>query len=130
MALAGDHVQVLVSGYELTGDVNRIVVNDSRDMEDVTAFSDVAHKFIVGPRMVAVSHMGYLNPVAAASHPVLKAAAVQGAVSVLLGQNATPVVGDPMFSLYAQQGEYASAPSSDSYVPFSAFFANSGSLGG
>ena len=27
--LAGDHVQVLVGGYELTGDSNRISINDS-----------------------------------------------------------------------------------------------------
>jgi len=40
MALAGDHVQVLVGGYELTGDMNRVTVNDTYDMHDITAFSD------------------------------------------------------------------------------------------
>jgi len=38
--LAGDHVQILVGGYELTGDSNRLNINDSRDTFDVTAFGD------------------------------------------------------------------------------------------
>ncbi len=46
--LAGDHVQVLVDGYELTGDSNKITVSDVRDMYDVTAFADAVHRFIAG----------------------------------------------------------------------------------
>src|SRR5258708_5699333 len=95
MALAGKNVQVLVAGYDLTGDSNKLMMNDSRNVHDVTAFGDGVHRFIVGPRVVALSHAGYLNSAAAASHPVLKSAAVQGPVSVLLGQNANPAVGDP-----------------------------------
>ena len=29
MALAGDHLQVLVDGYELTGDHNKVAIDDS-----------------------------------------------------------------------------------------------------
>jgi hypothetical protein len=130
MALAGKNVQVLVAGYDLTGDSNKLSMNDSRNVHDVTAFGDGVHKFIVGPRVVSLVHAGYLNSAAASSHPVLKSAAVQGAVSVLLGQNANPAVGDPAFSLYAQQGQYTSADEYANYVLFSAAFANSGSLGG
>src|SRR5258708_413590 len=130
MAFAGKNVKVLVAGYDRTGDSNKLMMNDSRNIHDVTAFGDGVHKFIVGPRVVALSHAGYLNSAAAASHPVLKSAAVQGVVSALLGQNANPAVGDPAFSLYAQQGQYTSAEEFAEYVPFSAAFANAGSLGG
>src|SRR5258708_20465375 len=129
MALAGKNVQVLVAGYDLTGDSNKLMMNDSRNIHDVTAFGDGVHKFIVGPRVVALSHAGYLNSAAAASHPVLKSAAVQGVVSALLGQNANPAVGDPAFSLYAQQRQYPSAEQFAESVPSTPAFANPASLG-
>jgi hypothetical protein len=130
MALAGDHVQVLVAGYELTGDSNRITISDAYDMHDVTAFSDAAHRFIQGQRKMALEHLGYLNNTAAGSHPVLKANTLEGAISIVLGQNAAPVVGDPVYSLYTLQGSYGTMPEIEKYVPFSAMFANNGDLGG
>ncbi|MCA0456131.1 MAG: hypothetical protein LCI00_19290 [Chloroflexi bacterium] len=130
MALAGDHVQVLVGGYELTGDMNRVTVNDTYDMHDITAFSDGAHRFIQGQRKIALEHAGYLNSQAAGSHPVLKDVLVNGIVSVLLGQNAPPAVGDPVHSLSALQGKYSTLPEVSKVVPFGAQFANRGDLGG
>ena len=126
MALAGDHVQVLVGGYELTGDSNRISISDARDMHNVTVFRDRVHRFIPGQRVMSLVHAGYLNPQAARSHPVLKAANLQGVVSVVLGQNADPTAGDPAFSLVAQQGRYDSRPEANKAVPFGALFANKG----
>ena len=130
MALAGDHVQVLVAGYELTGDLNRISIPDTYGMHDVTAFGDGVHKFIQGQRTISLEHLGYLNNAAAGSHPVLKGASLEGVVSVILGQNAVPVVGDPMHSLSIVQGNYGTMPEIEKYVPFSAQFANTGDLGG
>jgi hypothetical protein len=130
MALAGDHVQVLVGGYELTGDLNRININDQRDMYDVTAFADGVHNFVPGKRKISFDHSGYLNNAAARSHPVLKSATIQGVVSMLLGQNAAPVVGDPVYSLYTQQGKYSTLPEVNKHVPFGAMFANTGGAGG
>jgi hypothetical protein len=130
MALAGDHVQVLVGGYELTGDSNRLTIDDRRSVYDVTAFGDAAHKFITGARLMTLDHVGYLNAAAAASHPVLKSGEVQGSVSVFLGQNAAPVVGSVTYSLYAQQGKYSALPEVAKYVPFAALFANLNGLGG
>jgi hypothetical protein len=130
MALAGDHVQVLVGGYELTGDSNSLTLDDRYDVHDVTAFSDAAHNFIPGARLIGLEHNGYLNVSAARSHPVLRSAAVQGVISVLLGQNTTPVVGDPVYSLFIQQGKYNVLPEVGKYVPFTAQFANAGRLGG
>ena len=128
--LAGDHVQVLVGGYELTGDMNRVAVSDARDTHDVTAFSDAVHKFVPGQRKISLEHSGYMNADAARSHPVLKGAALEGVVSVLLGQNAAPAAGDPVYSLAVLQGKYGVSPEIAKVILFSAAFANRGSQGG
>ena len=76
--LAGDHVQVLVDGYELTGDSNRININEARDLFDITAFGDEAHKFSPGQRMMTVQHAGLMNSGDGSSHPVLEGVDVSG----------------------------------------------------
>ena len=128
--LAGDHVQVLVDGYELTGDSNRVNINDNRDLFDVTAFGDEAHKFIAGQRMMAVQHAGFMNSGAGGSHPVLGGAAVDGLFSLYLGENAAPADGDPVFSLLTRQGRYGTLPEVNRMIPFQAVFANRGEDGG
>jgi hypothetical protein len=130
MTLAGDHVQVLVGGYELTGDYNRINVSDTYDQHDVTAFGDAVHKFINGQRTIALDHAGYMNRNAARSHPVLSGAAVEGVLSFILGQNTNPAVGDPMHSLLGIQGKYSVLPEINQVIPFGAVFANKGDEGG
>lgn len=128
--LAGDHVQVLVSGYELTGDSNNVRINDARDLHDVTAFGDAVHKFIAGQRNISIEHNGYLNPDTAGSHPVLNTAELEGIVSVLMGQNTAPAVGDPMYSLLTLQSKYQSLEEYGKVIPFAAAFANRGNVGG
>jgi len=127
--LAGDHVQVLVGGYELTGDSNRITIDDAVDMFDVTTFGDAVHKFIPGQRKMSLDHAGYLNPNTAGSHPVLKGNVFSGVVSVILGQNTAPVDGDRMYSLTTAQTKYSTAPEVNKVVPFGALFANQGDAG-
>lgn len=128
--LAGDHIQIVVDGYDLTGDSNSLTVSDRRDAYDVTAFGDTVHKFIPGKRLVSIEHAGFMNTAAARSHPVLNGAAVAGVVSVLVGHNAAPASGDLMYSIGVRQGKYRSAVAAGSYVPFAANFANIGDLGG
>ncbi|MCY3831995.1 MAG: hypothetical protein OXG85_03190 [Chloroflexi bacterium] len=128
--LAGDHVQVLVGGYELTGDSNRVSINESRDLFDITAFGDEAHKFSPGQRMMALQHAGFMNSDAAGSHPALQGAAVNGLFSLYLGQNAAPTAGDLVFSLLARQGRYGALPQVNRMIPFKADFANRGEDGG
>ena len=128
--LAGDHVQVLVDGYDITGDSNRISINDSRDLFDITAFGDEAHKFIPGQRMMAVQHAGFMNSGEAGSHPVLRGADVDGLFSVYVGENVEPRAGDPVFSLLTQQGRYGTLSQVNQMIPFQAVFANRGEYGG
>lgn len=130
MALAGDHIQVLVHGYELTADSNRISIADMRDMHDVTAFSDTVHKFIPGQTASKLEHVGYVDVGAARSHPVLKGGAFAGVISILLGQNTAPVVGDPVYSLSALQNTYQTLPEAGKVVPFVARFAGGDAYGG
>lgn len=128
--LAGDHVQVLVSGYELTPDSQRVAISDRYDLHDVTAFGDAVHKFIVGQRKAALEHVGYMEAAAGRSHPVLKGGELEGAFSLLLGQNSLPSVGDPVFSVATIQGKYAVLPEMNNFIPFAAAFAHKGDQGG
>ena len=130
MALAGDHVQVLVGGYELTGDMNKVGIDDSRRLLEATSFGMSAQRFIPGQRSMILSHNGYLNPETAGSHPVLRGVVIDGVVSVLIGQNADPVVGDPIYHMLTVQQLYETAPEYGQVIPFSAKFANRGDLAG
>lgn len=128
--LAGDHVQVLVDAYELTGDHNKVVFDDTVTMLDISAFGHDVMNFIPGQRQYSVEHSGYLNADSGRSHPVLNGIDVNGAVSILVGQNSVPAVGDPMFSLLTQQEKYQSLAEVGQVIPFTAKFANRGANGG
>lgn len=128
--LAGDHVQVLVGGYELTGDSNKLMFDDSYATFDQTTFGDEVVNYILGQRTMKVEHSGFMNAVAGRSHPVLKGIDVNGAISIIMGQNASPVVGDPMYSLLTQQEKYQAMPENGKVIPFNANFPNRGELGG
>ena len=128
--LAGKHVQVLVDGYDITGDSNRISINEDREVFDVTAFRDEVRKFIPGQRMMAVQHAGFMNSGEAGSHPALKGVDIDGLFSVYMGENAEPAVGDPVFSMRTRQGRYGALPQVNQVIPFRAVFANRGDDGG
>lgn len=130
MALAGDHVQVLVDGYELTGDSHQMAFNDSRDLLEKTVFGDVAHNFLPGQVLSRLVHRGFLNAEAARSHPVLRGVTIDGVVSVLLGQNTDPLAGDPTYSLLVQQEHYQTMPQKGQIIPFVANFSNRGQRSG
>jgi hypothetical protein len=130
MALAGDHVQVLVAGYDLTGDMNAITITDARNMLKAAAFGDAVEKSIVGQRQSKLEHTGYLNAEDAKAHPVLNGVAVENVVSVLVGQNAAPVVGDILYSLAILQQQYKTLPEINKVIPFTATFAPRGLAGG
>lgn len=128
--LAGDHVQALVDGYEITGDSNRISIDDSRDLLDITAFGDQARNFRPGQRRMALRHAGFMNSGDARSHPVLHGADLAGIFSLYLGINTAPKPGDPVYSLPALQGGYSALAQVNRMIPFQAVFANRGDRGG
>lgn len=120
--LAGDHVRIFVGGYELTGDSNRIAIDDGFKSLDVTTFGDHVHNYMLGQRQMGIHHSGYLNPAVGGSHPVLNGAALEGIVSVFIGQNAAPVVGDPVLTLRSLQNKYTTMPEVGRVIPFAATF--------
>lgn len=126
MALSGDHVRVMVGGFELTGDHNRIHIDDAYEMLAVTTFGDAVKKFIPGQRQARMQHTGYMNATVGRSHPVLSGLTINGAVSVCIGQNTAPAAGDPVFSLLTEQGRYRVQPQISQVIPFNADFANRG----
>jgi len=128
--LAGDHVQVLVGGYELTGDSNKLNFDDSYATLEQTTFGDGVKNYILGQRKMSIMHSGFMNADAGRSHPALNGVDVSGAVSVLVGQNADPAVGDPMYSLLTLQEKYQTKPEVGQVIPFNANFANGGDIGG
>ncbi|MCY4018230.1 MAG: fibronectin type III domain-containing protein [Chloroflexi bacterium] len=128
--LSSDHVQVLVDGYDITGDSNHVSINEDRDVFDITAFRDKVRKFIPGQRMMAVQHAGFMNSGEAGSHPVLKGADLAGLFSIYVRENAEPAVGDPVFSMLTRQGRYGTLPQFNRMIPFQAVFANQDENGG
>jgi hypothetical protein len=129
MALAGDHVQVLVSGYNLTGDMNAITITDARNMLKAATFGDAVEKSVVGRRQSKLEHTGFLNADVARAHPVLKGLAIEDVISVLVGQNATPAAGDISYSLAIRQQQYKTLPEINKVIPFTASFAPRGQAG-
>ena len=73
-----------------------------------------------------LQHNGYLNPDSARSHPVLNGIAINGVISILIGQNADPIVGDIAYMLLTQQEVYQANPEVGSVIPFSANFSPRG----
>jgi hypothetical protein len=122
MALAGDHVQVLLGGYDLTGDSQKVKVQLERVQHDVTCFGDGAHKFINARRKLMVEHEGLMNPQTARSHPILRSSSVSGVFSVLVGQNAAPALGDVVFSAAVLQAKYRIGADMSQAIPFMASF--------
>lgn len=108
MALAGDHVVVKLddSGGTLrtfaNGDITAVDVPLSFDQHDVSGFGDEAHKFINGQINAPVRLRGFMTTTASVgTHTVIKgayAAGIQVTLKVAVGNNATPITGDPEYS--------------------------------
>ena len=129
-ALAGDYVQILVGGYDLTGDLNRLAITDALDMYDVTVFGDQVHRVLPGLRRRVIGHYGYFDAAAGASHPLLKQVAVTGGISIFLGQNSAPNAGDPAYSLDGIEGQYTVSPEINKTIAFGGVFAQRSGQGG
>jgi hypothetical protein len=108
MALAGDHIIVKLddSGGTLrtfaNGDIKSVDLPLTNDQHDVTGFGDVVHKFINGQMRAPVTIKGFLTTTASVgTHTVINGAFVAGTqvtLNLAVGNNATPVSGDPQYS--------------------------------
>lgn len=130
MALAGDHLQILVGGYELTGDYNQVQIADSRAMLEQTSFGDGVHNFAPGSRQFGIKHGGFMNADTGRSHPVLKSANLDTEFSLFIGENAVPAVGNLVFSIDAKALKYSVAPQFGQVIMFGADLFTKGNAGG
>lgn len=128
--LAGHHLKVLADHYNLTGDSNSLTVTDERLALEATTFGDAVKHYILGQRRAKLEHKGFMNAASAGAHEALSGVAIDGVVSVILGQNAAPTVGDPMYSLVTLQSQYQTLPEYAQIIPFTAQFSNRGEAGG
>lgn len=108
MAIAGDHVIVKLDDNSGTlrtfanGDIIGVDLGQNYDQHDVTGFGDQAHKFINGQINAPVMLRGNLTTTAlTGTHTVIRSAFIAGTqvtLRVAVGNNATPVAGDPEYS--------------------------------
>ena len=129
--LAGDHVQVLADGFELTGDSNRISIDEGRDLFDITAFGDEVHKFSPGQRMMALQHAGFMNSADGAL-----ASGIAGGGGGWRCSRSTWVrmrrrrLAIRSSVCWRGRGRYGALPQVNQMIPFRAGFANRGEDGG
>jgi hypothetical protein len=108
MALAGDHIIVKLDDSSGTlrtfanGAITSVDLGLTYTQHDVTGFGDVAQRFINGQLQAPVTIKGFLTTTAlVGTHTVINAAFVAGTqvtLRVAIGNNTTPVVGDPEYS--------------------------------
>jgi len=107
MALAGDHVQVILDDSGGTprtfadGDITSVDLGLTNDQHDVAGFGDAVHNFINGQLQAPVTLKGFLTTTAnIGTHPVINGAFEAGSqvtLTVQVGQNAAPTSGDPEY---------------------------------
>ena len=107
MALAGDHVQVIMDDSGGTartfadGDITSVDLGQTFKQHNVTGFGDAVENMINGQLQAPVVLKGYLTTTASTgTHTVIDGAFQNGSqvtLTVQVGQNAAPTSGDPEF---------------------------------
>ena len=114
---SGHHAKVLVGGYDLSALSNNLEIGEQYDAHDVAGFEAV-HHFVPGQKTTTFTHQGLFEQ--GTAHAALKAPGGSAVITALVGQNAAPAVGDPVFLFNTYQGNYSVQPSNAAAVPFSA----------
>lgn len=130
MALSGDHVIVKMddSGGTLRtfadGDITSVDLGLTADQHDVTGFGDDVHNMVNGQLQAPVTIKGYITTTAnIGTHTVIQGAFAAGAqvsLEVQVGQNATPVSGDPEYTGEFYVASYVPAISNGGAITFTA----------
>jgi hypothetical protein len=103
--LAGHFTTVLVGGYDLSGYANQFEAVKEYDELDGSAFIDTGENSFAGLAKGTLTVQALLDGAANTSYAALNAPGGYTAkvLSILLGQNAAPTIGDPALCLYALQ---------------------------
>jgi hypothetical protein len=107
MALAGDHVIVKLDDSSGTlrtfanGDITSVDLGLTYTQHDVTGFGDAVQRFINGQIQAPVTLKGFISTGTSGTHTVINGALVAGTqvtLRVAVGNNTTPITGDPEYS--------------------------------
>lgn len=106
--IAGKWCEVYFAGYDLTGRSNQWEFNPEYVSDDVTAFLDGSENSIPDMPSCEANVTAFLDPVTDQSHDALKAPGgyTDKVLSILIGANAAPVIGDPALVMLCKQFAY------------------------
>ncbi len=131
MARLGKWAKIWVEGYNLTTRSTNVVTEDIHDEVPNDAYT-TDHRYLAGQADGNITLDGYLDDAAGSTHDALKtiANATSKLVTIALGNNATPAIGDPTASMDCQQMEYTNNPDLTAQMAINAVFKNRGSTYG
>lgn len=131
MARPGKWTKLWVEGYNLTTKSTNVSIEDIRDEVPNDAYT-TDHRYLAGQADGNITLDGYLDDTAGSTHDALKtiANATSKLVTVALGNNATPAIGDPTGSMNCQQMAYTNNPDLTAQMAVNAVFKNRGATYG
>jgi hypothetical protein len=103
--LVGPYCNIFLHGYDLTGYSNQWDVEEAYTDLDLTSFGDGVENSAAGIQNVNGSLASFIDALANRSYDALKAPGgfTNKVLSILIGQNAAPTIGDPMLALLCKQ---------------------------
>lgn len=124
---AGTFSAVHYGGYDLTGRSNQWDFLADYGEMDLTAFQEPDNA-MPGVERGEANLTAFLDPATNNSHDALKSAGgyTGKCLSIILGQNATPTVGDPALAMIATEFDYRTPIATRSAVIANARFVNQG----
>lgn len=131
MARLGKWAKIWVEGWNLTTKSTNVSIEDLHDEIPNDAYTQ-DHRYLAGQADGNITLDGYLDDAAGSTHDALKTIAnnTSKLVTVALGNNATPAVGDPTASMNCQQMEYTNNPDLTAQMAVNAVFKNRGTTYG
>lgn len=107
--LAGRFTQILFAGYDLSSRANQFEANIEYGEVDGTAFLDSDENSYPGMPLGLANVTAFMDPDTASSHAALSTPGgyTDKVLMILIGQNAAPVIGDPVFCLACKQFKYS-----------------------
>ncbi len=127
MARASKFTKIWVGGYALTPYTSNVGMEGPYDEHNVSPYM-ADHRYLVGQADGTITIDGYFEDVAGATHIALETIenSQSKIVTVALGNNAAPAIGDPACSMDAQQVNYTVLPVKDGVVAVNAVFKSRG----
>jgi hypothetical protein len=126
MARLGKYTHIFIDGYALSGHLTAVTPEAVWDEIEASGYTH-DHRYLAGQQDGTITVDGYFEETAA-THEALQTIANGTAkyVTIALGNNATPTVGDPACSMKAQQMNYTVTPAKDGIIAVNAVFKSMG----